>query len=77
MIALVYELSEPSNSRSVALAFFFCQSTEPTLNNTASVLRGLIWKLACENGHLARYIQEEYKNSGRKLFEGLNVLRTM
>jgi hypothetical protein len=41
------------------------------------VLRGLIWKLARENGHLARYIQEEYKDSGKKLFEDPNVLRTM
>jgi DNA polymerase III delta prime subunit len=77
MIALVRELSKFSKSGSAALAFFFCQSTEPALNNAASVLRGLIWKLAHEHGHLARYIQDEYKHAGKKLFEGPNVLHSM
>jgi hypothetical protein len=51
------------------LAFFFCESTEHTLNNAASVLRGLIWKLAHEHDHLASYIQEEYKHAGTKPLE--------
>ncbi|KAI8630595.1 WD40-repeat-containing domain protein [Xylariaceae sp. FL1651] len=66
-------------------AFFFCQNTEPHLNNGVSVLRGLIWKLLSENRALSCYIPAEYrlaaKDKRKSLFESnLNkffILKTM
>lgn len=42
MIALVRELSNRVPRNSGAVTFFFCQSTDPRLNNAVSILRGLI-----------------------------------
>ncbi|RYO87579.1 hypothetical protein DL766_008356 [Monosporascus sp. MC13-8B] len=66
-------------------AFFFCQNTEPHLNNGVSVLRGLIWKLLSENRTLSRYIPAEYrlaaKDKRKALFESNSnkffILKTM
>ncbi|RYP27024.1 hypothetical protein DL768_011361 [Monosporascus sp. mg162] len=65
--------------------FFFCQNTEPHLNNGVSVLRGLIWKLLSENRTLSRYIPAEYrfaaKDKRKALFESNSnrffILKTM
>jgi hypothetical protein len=70
MIALVHELREGASSESFTLAFFFCQSTESTLNSVDSVLRGIIWMLVHEHPHLAPNLIKEYKAAGKQLFEG-------
>jgi len=42
MIALVRELLKETPGESSATTFFFCQATDPRLNNASSILRGLI-----------------------------------
>ncbi|KAK5633466.1 hypothetical protein RRF57_009180 [Xylaria bambusicola] len=72
MIGLVNGITDQLR-RHKSYAFFFCQNTEPHLNNGVSVLRGLIWKLLSENPTLSRYIPAEYhlatKDKRRALFE--------
>jgi NACHT domain len=77
MIALVRELLQRSVDGSATLAFFFCQSTEPTLNTATSVLRSLIWKLVHNNSHLAADLLQKYKGAGKQLFEGANATFSM
>jgi hypothetical protein len=59
------------------LAYFFCQSTQPGLNNALSVLRGLVYMLVTQSGDLLRYVQEKYKTAGKQLFEGPNAIYAM
>lgn len=61
-------------SPSCLLAYFFCQSTRPELNNAASVLRGLIYLLVEQKEDLIQHIQKRYKVTGSKLFEGFNAI---
>ena len=56
------------------LAYFFCQSTRPELNNAVSVLRGLIYMLVTQREELAQYVQKRYKALGRQLFEGSEAI---
>ncbi|KAH8757827.1 hypothetical protein F5882DRAFT_468713 [Hyaloscypha sp. PMI_1271] len=65
----IHELRERVSSGSATLAFFFCQSTEPTLNNADLVLRGLTWKLVHKDSQLAQDLLEEYRATGEKLFD--------
>ncbi|KAF3029168.1 hypothetical protein E8E12_000367 [Didymella heteroderae] len=55
------------------LAYFFCQSTRPELNNAVSVLRGLIYLLVAQREELMRHVQKRYESVGRLLFEGPNA----
>ncbi|CAN9292460.1 unnamed protein product [Alternaria alternata] len=59
------------------LSFFFCQSTQPGLNNALSVLRGLVYMLVTQSGDLLRYVQQPYKTVGKQLFEGPNAIYAM
>ncbi|KAH0538230.1 hypothetical protein FGG08_005149 [Glutinoglossum americanum] len=87
MIGLVNELTDRLRlHESCTLSFFFCQNTEPHLNNGVSVLRGLIWKLLSENPALGCYIPKEYrlkpKDKRKAMFEESNpnifsTLKTM
>src|SRR5215469_438372 len=45
MIGLTQELSKHLKSKPGILSFFFCQATEPKLNNAEAVLKGLIYLL--------------------------------
>ena len=45
MIALVRELLNSISGKSNAVTFFFCQGTDPRINNAVSILRSLVWKL--------------------------------
>jgi nucleoside phosphorylase len=69
MIALVREILNHTPRISSAVTFFFCQATDPRLNNAASILRGLIWKLTMSRPQLAslfhkRYISDKYLLNG-------------
>jgi WD40 repeat protein len=59
------------------LSYFFCQDTNPVLNNAASVLRGLIYMLAVQRESLLQYVQKEYVIAGRQLFEGHNAIYSL
>ena len=72
MIALVRELLKETPGESSATTFFFCQATNPRLNNASSILRGLIWKLAVDRPHVARIFLSKYE-SNKQLFNGPNA----
>lgn len=60
-----------------SLCYFFCQTSIPHLNNAASVLRALIWKLLWTNNNLHKYIPDEYKckrDQGREVFDSPNAV---
>ncbi|KAI8930692.1 hypothetical protein NX059_012301 [Plenodomus lindquistii] len=66
-----------SAPRPQLLAYFFCQSTQPQLNNAVSVLRGLIYLLVAQQDQLMRHVQKRYKAVGSKLFEGPNAIHAL
>jgi hypothetical protein len=53
--------------------YFFCQATDPRLNNATAILRGLVYLLADKNRHLLSYIQEKYDQAGAALFHDANA----
>ena len=89
-MGVIAELSRPGSSYVVVpkkrrriddleplLSFFFCQSTQPELNNALSVLRGLVYMLVTQREDLLRYVQKRYKAAGRQLFEGPNAVYSL
>ncbi|RII04509.1 hypothetical protein CUC08_Gglean011896 [Alternaria sp. MG1] len=56
------------------VAYFFCQSARPELNNATSVLRGLIYLLIAQRGELIQHVQRRYETMGKQLFEGPNAV---
>jgi hypothetical protein len=77
MIGLVHHLKDRMRGcENCALAFFFCQNADPRLNNSISVLRGLIWMLLSKNLALGKHIPEEYrlksKEKRKVMFESQN-----
>jgi hypothetical protein len=68
------KLGPPIGPKPALLAYFFCQSTRPELNNAVSVLRGLIYLLVIQRQDLMRHVQEQHKTVGRQLFEGPNAI---
>lgn len=63
-----------SATKQPLLAYFFCQSTRPELNNAVSVLRGLVYLLIVQKEELMRHVQKRYESVGRLLFEGPNAV---
>ncbi|KAL7822280.1 hypothetical protein V8C26DRAFT_390564 [Trichoderma gracile] len=53
--------------------YFFCQATDPRLNNATAVLRGLIYLLVVTNRQLLSPIQEKYDQAGTALFQDVNA----
>jgi hypothetical protein len=73
-------IAAASNTHSAHLAYFFCQSTLPELNNGASVLRGLMYMLVAQRPQLVQHVRKRYEVMGKPLSEGPNaiyVLREM
>ncbi|OBS17519.1 hypothetical protein FPOA_12011 [Fusarium poae] len=70
LCGIIDELEKGPNS---PLSYFFCQATEPQLNNAVSVLRGLIYLLIIHQESLISYVRSEYDHTGEKLFQGSNV----
>jgi hypothetical protein len=63
------------SSKPALVAYFFCQSDRPELNNAVSVLRGLIYLLVEQREQLMQHVQKQYEILGGKMFEGLYALR--
>ncbi|KAF2262809.1 WD40 repeat-like protein [Lojkania enalia] len=61
-------------SKHALVAYFFCQRTRPELNNSVSVLRGLILLLVEKREQLIQHVQKRYETTGSKLFEGSNAI---
>ncbi|KAL4996715.1 WD40-repeat-containing domain protein [Aspergillus recurvatus] len=55
------------------VSFFFCQNTDPNLNNATAVLRGLIYQLAVQDRSLLSYIRDAYDSRGQSLFDDRNA----
>ncbi|KAF7915834.1 uncharacterized protein EAE98_010914 [Botrytis deweyae] len=55
------------------LSYFFCQATDPRLNNATSVIRGLIYLLVNQQPSLLSYIQKKYDEGIKNPFEGVNA----
>ncbi|KAF1955560.1 NACHT-domain-containing protein, partial [Byssothecium circinans] len=78
MMGLIAELSQGDwVGPPGLLAYFFCQSTRPELNNAVSVLRGLTYMLVAQREELMRHVQKRYESAGRQLFEGPNAIYTL
>ncbi|KAI9853698.1 MAG: hypothetical protein M1813_001837 [Trichoglossum hirsutum] len=74
MMALIDKLSKDLERGSCVLSYFFCQSTDPRLNNAVAVLRGLIYLLAVKQKTLIQHLRKRYDTAGGQLFEGPNAL---
>lgn len=59
-------------SSSQAVAYFFCQRTDPRLRSGTSVLRGLLYCVVMECPAIIKRIQRRYDVAGRALFEDIN-----
>ena len=55
------------------LSFFFCQATDPRINNAAAVLRGLIYLLIDQKRSLLSHVRKSYDDAGQTLFEDANA----
>jgi NACHT domain len=76
IMALISEVLRRLEAKpgSGTLVYFFCQSTSRDLNNTVSVLRGLIYFLVDQQRTLIRYLRRRHDSAGRQWFEGPNAL---
>lgn len=61
-------------TRSGILSYFFCQSTDSRLNNSISVLKGLIYLLVIQKKGLIRHVRKRYDEVQDRIFEGPNAL---
>ncbi|KKF92466.1 Vegetative incompatibility protein HET-E-1 [Ceratocystis platani] len=63
-------IDELELDQSTSPYYFFCQATGgDRLSTATSVLRGLIYHLACCNPQLIRHVRRKYDRTGEKLFE--------
>ncbi|KAL2887302.1 Vegetative incompatibility protein HET-E-1 [Ceratocystis lukuohia] len=63
-------IDELELDQSTSPYYFFCQATGgDRLSTATSVLRGLIYHLACCNPQLIRHVRRKYDRTGKKLFE--------
>jgi hypothetical protein len=78
MMGLIDELSHGKEAgQPYLLAYFFCQSTRPELNNAVSVLQGLIYLFVMQKEELMRHVQKRYEAAGKQLFEGPNAINAL
>ncbi|KAL7788140.1 hypothetical protein V8C43DRAFT_288371 [Trichoderma afarasin] len=52
--------------------YFLCQATDIRLNNASAILRGLLHMMIVQQPSLISYIRDEYDQSGKSAFEGIN-----
>jgi hypothetical protein len=61
----------------ILISYFFCQNAYPTPNNAASILRGIIYLLICEQPSLDCHIRARYRTGGPLLFEGPSAVHSL
>ena len=54
------------------LSFFFCQATDPRINNAAAILRDLICLLLDQQPSLIPHARKRYDHAAKALFEDAN-----
>lgn len=57
----------------MGIVSFFCQNTNPYVNNATAVLRCLIYPLALQERSVIPYIRSSHDYRGQSLFEDGNV----
>ncbi|KAK4171462.1 hypothetical protein QBC36DRAFT_350340 [Triangularia setosa] len=70
LCGIINELEENiiTGRRCCYLAYFFCQATDPCINNVTAILRGLIYLLARQQPRLLSDLQE-YSDASKSLSE--------
>ncbi|CAI4211665.1 unnamed protein product [Parascedosporium putredinis] len=51
------------------LSFFFCQNTDPRLNDAVAILKGLIYLLMLQDSSMISFIKHEYARKGKEFFD--------
>lgn len=72
LIGVVKELRKSTDNYDLLL-YFFCQRTDPRLDSSTAVLRGLIWQLLCLRRFLWPPLRELFDAIGDRLSEGVDV----
>jgi hypothetical protein len=74
LCGIIDELEPQTKSRDpkpeTLLSYFFCQATDPHLNNATAVLRGLIYMLVSKQRSLLCHAQDRFDDVGEPLFGG-------
>jgi hypothetical protein len=74
---IINELSPGTKLRdkeaTTLLTYFLCQATNSRINNTAAVLRGLIYLVIVQQPLLVSHIREKYDYAGKALFKDTNT----
>ncbi|KAK6611208.1 beta transducin-like protein HET-E4s [Botrytis cinerea] len=66
-------INELQRSDEIALAYFFCQSTDARINSAVAVLRGLIYMLLDQQHGLLSHLKKRYEKAGEHLFKDVNT----
>ncbi|CAI7655697.1 unnamed protein product [Penicillium viridicatum] len=77
LCGIIDELRNSTDNTALNLSFFFCQATDERINNAISVLRGLIFMLACEQPSIIHHIRRRYDQTGKQLFEDANAWQAL
>ncbi|KAF2193662.1 WD40 repeat-like protein [Zopfia rhizophila CBS 207.26] len=72
LCGIVNELKK-SKAKTDLLSYFFCQATDPRINNATAVLRGLVYLLVDQQPSLISHIRKKYDYAGKTLFEDANA----
>ncbi|OQV09788.1 NACHT domain-containing protein [Cladophialophora immunda] len=64
---------DKSIAKMALLSYFFCQATDPRINNAVAVLRGLLYMLVDQQPSLVSHLQEKHVHAGKALFEDPNA----
>jgi hypothetical protein len=72
LCGIIDELQESLSSTGV-LSYFFCQATDPRINNATAVLRGLLYMLISQQPSLVSHVRKKYDCAGKTMFEDANA----
>ncbi|RDW58852.1 hypothetical protein BP6252_13328 [Coleophoma cylindrospora] len=72
LCGIINELQK-SFAKTHLLSFFYCQVTDPRINNATAVLRGLLYLLIEQQPSLISHIQKQHDPVGKALFEDANA----
>ncbi|PKS07831.1 hypothetical protein jhhlp_006439 [Lomentospora prolificans] len=73
LVAIIKELRACTKLATPAadafLSFFFCQNTDPRLNNAVAILKGLIYLLLVQDSSLVSYLKDHSDRMDKELFD--------
>jgi hypothetical protein len=77
LIGIIKELLQEVQSQQLeSIAYFFCQATDPKLNNATNILRGLIYMLIEQQPNLISHLRRRY-DSEESFFESGNLFYSL